>query len=128
LLELPLVLTAGDALVAAEPRGLGTPVDVVVRLPRVDAAARETERLQAHRLERDVARQDHQVGPRDLLAVLLLHRPRQTTRFVEADVVRPAVERGEALLTTVGTAAAVTDPVGASAVPGHADHQRAVVA
>ena len=34
----------------------------------------------------------------------------------------------EALLAGAGAAAAVADPVGAGAVPGHPDHQRAVVA
>jgi hypothetical protein len=46
----------------------------------------------------DVAGEDHQVGPGDLVAVLLLDRPEQAARLVEVAVVRPAVERREALL------------------------------
>jgi hypothetical protein len=49
-------------------------------------------------------------------------------RLVQVGVVRPAVERGEALLAGAGAAAAVGGAVGAGAVPGHADHQAAVVA
>ena len=118
---------AGVALVA-EPGGLRAPVDVLVGLPDVVAAAGEAEGLEAHRLQGDVAGQDHQVGPGELLAVLALDRPEQPAGLVEVGVVRPAVERREALLAGAGAAAAVADPVGAGAVPGHADHQRAVVA
>ena len=63
-----------------------------------------------------------------LLAVLLLDRPQQAPRLVEIAVVRPAVERGEALLAAVGAAAAVGGAIGARRVPGHADEERAVVA
>ena len=116
------------ALVAAEPLGLRAPVDVVVRLPRVDATAGEAEGLEAHVLERDVAGEDHQVGPRERVAVLLLDRPQQAAGLVEVAVVGPRVERGEALLAGATAAAAVLDAVGAGAVPRHPDHQRAVVA
>ena len=63
------VALAGVALVA-EPLGLGTPVDVVVGLPHVGASAGEAERREAHRLQGHVAGEDHQVRPRDALAVL----------------------------------------------------------
>ena len=124
LLELPV---AGVALVV-EPGGLGTPVDVLVRLPDVRAAAAEAEGLEAHGLQGDVAGEDNEVGPRELLAVLLLDRPQQPAGLVQADVVRPAVERREALLAGPRAAAAVADAVGARAVPRHPDHERAVVA
>ena len=124
LLELPV---AGVALVA-EPGGLGAPVDVLVGLPDVRAAAGEAEGLEAHRLQGDVAGEDHEVGPRDLLAVLLLDRPQQAAGLVEVDVVRPAVERREALLAGARATAAVADAVGARAVPRHPDDERAVVA
>src|SRR5215469_10769259 len=90
LLELPVAVVA----LVTEPDGLGTPVDVLVRLPDVGTAAAEAEGLEAHRLQGDVAGEDHQVGPGDLLAVLLLDRPKEPAGLVEADVVRPAVERG----------------------------------
>ena len=122
--ELPV---AGVALVA-EPLGLGAPVDVLLGLPDVLAPAGEAEGLEAHRLQRDVAGEDHQVGPRDLVAVLLLDRPQQPARLVEVGVVGPAVERREALLAGAGAAAAVADAVGAGAVPRHADEERPVVA
>ena len=117
---------AGVALVA-EPGGLRTPVDVLVRLPHVFAAAAEAEGLEAHRLQRDVAGEHDQVGPRQALAVLLLHRPQQPARLVEIAVVRPAVERSETLLARPGAAATVVDAVRAGAVPRHPDHEGAVV-
>ena len=79
---------AAVALVA-EPGALGTPVELF-GLPDVGAAAGEAERLEAHRFERDVAGEDHQVGPGDLAAVFLLDRPQQPARLVEVGVVRPA--------------------------------------
>ena len=89
---------------------------------------RETEGLEAHRFQGDVAGQDHQVGPGDLPAVLLLDRPEQPARLVEVAVVGPAVEGRKALAAVAGAAAAVAGAVGAGAVPGHADEQRSVVA
>src|SRR5690606_4023359 len=105
--RLELAVT-GVALVA-QPGGLRAPVDILVGLPDVLATARETERLEAHGLQSHVAREDHEVGPRDALAVLLLHRPEQPTRLVEVAVVGPAVQRREALLPGPGTAATVVD-------------------
>ncbi len=90
--EVPI---AGVALVA-EPGVLGPPVRVL-RFPDVLAPAGEAEGLEPHRLERAVAGQDHQVGPGDFAAVLLLDWPEQTARLVEVRVVGPAVEGRKAL-------------------------------
>ena len=75
--------------------------------------------------ERDVAGEDQEIGPGDLAAVFLLDRPQQATRLVEVGVVRPAVERREALLSVSGAAAPVMDAIGAGAVPRHPDEQAA---
>src|SRR5262249_48608132 len=107
-----------------QPCALGTPVKLF-GLPNVGAAAAETERLEVHRLQRDVAGENHQIGPGDFPAVFLLDGPQQPARLVEVRVVRPAVEGREALLARAGAAAAVSDAVGARAVPRHADHQSA---
>src|SRR5262249_25635403 len=107
-----------------QPCALGTPVELF-GLPNVGTAAAETERLEAHRVERDVAGKNHQIGPGDFPAVLLLDRPQQPARLVEVRVVRPRVERCETLLAGAGAAAAVGDAVGARAVHRHADHQSA---
>ena len=120
-------LTVAAVALVTEPRGLGSPVDLL-RLPDILAPAREAERLEPHRLEGDVAGEDHQVGPRDLPAVLLLDRPEQTARLIEVGVVRPAAEGCKAQLPRARTAAAVVDTVGARAVPRHADEERSVVA
>ena len=92
------------------------------------APAAEAERLEAHRLEGDVAGENHQIGPGKFPAVFLLDRPQQPARLVEARVVRPAVDRREALLPGSGAAAAVADAVGAGEVPRHPNEQPAVVA
>ena len=121
------ITVAGVALVR-QPLAFGAPVDVLFGLPDIRAPAAETERLEAHRLEGDVARENHQVGPGDFPAVFLLDRPQQPARLVEVRVVRPAIERREALLAGSGAAAAVADAVRACAVPRHPNEQRPVVA
>ena len=126
--HLLLGLDAGLVAFLADPLLLGAPVDVLLGLPDVGAAAAEAEHRAAHRFDRDVAGQDHQVGPAEACAVLLLDRPEQAARLVEIAVVRPGVERREALLTRDGAAAAVAGAIGAGAVPGHADEERAVMA
>ncbi|MGY4437811.1 hypothetical protein ACVW04_000593 [Bradyrhizobium sp. LM2.3] len=116
---------AAVALIA-QPGAFGAPIELL-RLPHVGAATGEAEGLEAHRFQRDVAGQHHQIGPGNLAAVLLLDRPEQTARLVEVGVVGPAVERRETLLTGAGATAAVRGAVGARAVPGHADHETAIV-
>ena len=122
----------GELAVAAvalvcEPGVLGAPVDVL-GLPGVLAPAAKAERLKAHRLQRAVAGEDHEVGPGDLAAVRALDRPQQAARLVEVGVVRPAVQRGEPLRARARATAPVAHAVRAGAMPGHADEQRAVVA
>ena len=102
-----LELTVAGIAPVLEPVLLGAPVDVLIRFPDIFATATEAEGLEAHRLERDVAAEDHQVGPGNLVAVLLLDRPEQPARLVQGDVVRPAVERREALLASTAAATAV---------------------
>ena len=118
---------AGIPLVT-EPLALRAPVDVVLRLPDILAAAAEAEGLKPHRFERHVARQHHQIGPGECPAVFLLDRPEQATGLIEIGVVGPAVERGKPLRAVSGTSPSVADAIGAGAVPGHADEKRPVVA
>ncbi|MCY1429876.1 hypothetical protein D9M71_458080 [compost metagenome] len=121
------VALAAVALIA-QPGGFRAPVDVLFRFPDVRTAAAETEGLEAHGFQRNVAGENQQVAPGQLVAVFLLDRPQQAPGLVEVAVVRPAVERCETLRTGAGAATAVGDAVGARGVPGHADEQRAVVA
>ena len=104
-----------------EPLAFGAPVDVLIGLPDVLAAAAKTEGLEAHGLQGDVGGENHEVSPRDLLAVFLLDRPQQPARFVEVHVIRPAIERRETHLASPGAAAAVEDAIRAGAVPCHAN-------
>ena len=122
-----LLLDAGLVVLVPDPELLGAPIDVLVRLPHIGPAAAEAEHRGAHRFERDIAGHDHQIGPAQLLAVFLLDRPQQPPRLVEIGVVGPGIERGEALLPRIGPAAPVAGAVGAGAVPGHADEERAVM-
>src|SRR5260370_19433689 len=87
------------------------------RIPDVRTPAGEPEGLEPHRLQRDVARQDHDVGPRNLPAVLLLGRPQKPARLVEAHVVWPGVEGWEPLPARPAAAPAVADAVRAGSVP-----------
>src|SRR5262249_26270741 len=111
---------SGIAPVVAQPGVLGTPVDVQFRFPDVLAAAAETEGFESHRFQGDVARENDEVGPGDLAAVLLLDGPEQAARLVEVGVVRPAVDGSKSLVAVTGAATAVTGAVGAGTVPGHA--------
>ena len=124
ILEFPVT---GVALVS-KPLALGAPVDVLFRFPDVLTPAGETEGLETHRFQGDVAGEDHQVGPGNFPAVLLLDRPEQSARLVEVRIVGPAVEGCKALAAVACAAAAVADAVGAGAVPRHTDEQRSVVA
>jgi len=58
----------------AEPSPFGTPVELF-GFPHIGASAAETEGLKAHRLQCDVAGEDHQIGPGELPAIFLLDRP-----------------------------------------------------
>ena len=118
---------AGIAFVG-QPFAFGAPIDVFFRLPDVGAAAAETEGLEAHRIQGDIAGENQKIGPGDFAAVFLLDRPEQPARLVQIDIVRPAIQRRKALLPGPGAAAAVADAIGAGAMPGHADEERPVMA
>ena len=68
------IAVAAVALVL-QPLAFGSPVNVLFGFPDVSAPAAKAESLEAHRLEGDVARENHQIGPRDFVAVFLLDRP-----------------------------------------------------
>ena len=70
-----LQITVAAVALIGQPLAFGTPVDRLVGLPDLLAPAAKAEGLEAHRLKRDVAGEDHQVGPGDLAAVFLLDRP-----------------------------------------------------
>ena len=121
-------LTVTAIALVAQPGRLGTPIDVFLGLPGVLTPAGEAEGLEPHRIQRDIAGQDHQVGPGKLAAIFLLDRPKQAPRLVEVAVIRPAVQRCKTLRAGARAAATVGNPVGAGAVPRHADEERPVMA
>ena len=123
-----LELTVAAVALIVEPDVLRAPVDVLLWCPHVFTTTGEAERLEAHRLEGDVAGEDHEVGPGELATVLLLDRLEQSAGLVEVAVVRPAVQRGEPLGARRAATATVVGAVSAGRVPGHANEERAVVA
>jgi len=123
-----LEFTVAGVAFVGQPLAFAAPVDFIFRFPDVLAAAREAEGLEAHRLQRAVARQDQEIGPGEAPAVLLLDRPQQASRLVQVRVIGPAIEGGKPLAAGACAAAAVADAVGARAVPGHANEEPAIVA
>src|SRR5262249_57674269 len=97
---------------------LGAPDDLTW-LRDVLSPEPEAERLEPHRFVGAVTSEDDQVGPGDLAPVLLLDRPEQPARLVEARVVGPAVQRGESLRALAATAPAVLDAGRPGALPPH---------
>ena len=120
-------LSLAAVALVSEPGVLGAPEDLV-GFPDVFAAEAEAERREPHRLHGDVAGEHQEVGPGELPAVLLLDRPEQPARLVEARVVGPAVERREALSALAAAAPAVGGAVRARRMPRHPDEERPVVA
>ncbi len=123
-----LELTVAAVALVGQPLALRPPVNVFFRLPDVLAPAAETEGLESHRLQSDVTGEDHQVGPGYFPAVLLLDRPEQPARLVEAHVVRPTVEGRKSLCSGTRAASAIGDTVRAGAMPRHTDEERPIVA
>ena len=120
-------ITGAFAAAGRQPLLLGTPVDVLFRMPDVLAAKGETVGLQPHGFIGDIAGEDDQVRPTELVAVLFLDGPQQPARLVQVGVIRPAIDGGEALIARTGATATVGDAIGARGMPGHADHQTAIV-
>lgn len=111
-LALNTLVAVGVAHIVAQPCVFATPVDRLVGLEGVGPSTSEAKGLAAHGFEGDVAGEEHQISPRDLVAVLLLDGPEQTAGLVEGDIVGPCVEGSEALLAFTTTATTVGDTVG----------------
>src|SRR6201987_3720928 len=107
--------------VAAEPPFFGSPIDILIGLPNILATAAETECFESHRFERNVPGEDHQIGPRNLAAILLFDRPEKAPRFIKTHVVRPTVDRSETLLGPTPAAATIAGAISSGAMPGHAN-------
>ena len=89
------VTVAAVALIR-QPRALTAPVKFI-GLPDVGASAGKAVGLEAHRLQRDVTGENHEIGPGNFPAVLLLYRPEQSASLVQVRVIGPAVQRRETL-------------------------------
>src|SRR5712692_6218857 len=123
-----LKITIAAVALVRKPLALRPPENVLFRFPDIRAPAAKTEGLEPHRLQCDVTGENHEVGPGDFPPILLLDRPEQPARLVEVYVVRPAIERRKALLTSSRPAAAVADAVCARTVPRHTNEKRPIVA
>src|SRR4029079_13903766 len=126
--ELHLTLGLDASFLGIDPLLLRTPIDIAFGLEHFVPTAAEAENRPAHRFDGDIAGENEQVGPADVLAVLALDRPQQPPGLVEIAVVRPTVEWGKALLAAVGAAASVTRAISPGRVPRHANEQRTVMA
>ena len=124
ILEIPV---AGVPFVS-QPLAFRPPVNVLFRLPDILSPTGKTQCLEPHGFESTVAGEDHQIGPGDLAAILLLDRPQQPTGLVEVHIVGPTVQRRETDCAGTRTATAVGDAVRPRTVPRHPDEERAVVA
>src|SRR5204863_6912520 len=121
-------LTIAAVALVPQPGALRPPEDVLFGLPDIHAPAAETEGLEPHRLQCDVTGKDPEVGPGDFPAILLLDRPEQPARLIEARIVRPAIEWRKTLCAGACPAAAVADAVRTRAVPRHTNEKWPIVA
>src|SRR6478735_6735931 len=107
--------------VATKPPFFGPPIDILIGFPNILPTAAETECFESHRFERDVPGENHQVGPRNLAAILLFDRPEKAPRFIQTDIIRPTVQWSEALLASATAAATIASAISSGAMPGHAN-------
>src|SRR5271163_2873712 len=110
-----------------QPLAFGTPENALLRFPSIGATAAKPVGFETHRFERNIARKNNEIGPRDFLAVLFFDRPKQAASLVEIDIVWPAVKGCESLLPGAGATAPVANAVRSSAVPRHADKEWSIM-
>ncbi|KAI9147020.1 LOW QUALITY PROTEIN: hypothetical protein HJFPF1_13051 [Paramyrothecium foliicola] len=135
--------------------GLSTPVDALIGLPSVGTTTSKAKWLEVHAFEGDVAGENHQIGPRNFVSVLLLDRPcawhyvayrgggepcQGSGYRASCSEERSVVDPGETFINTQAaktvsilthhatTTAAVNSTVGTGAVPSHTDKESTIVA
>lgn len=94
-----MVAAIGVPPISGQPSPLASPVGRDVGLECVGPSGTKAECLEAHVFEGDVADQDKEIGPGDLVTIFLLDGPEETSSLVEGAVVGPGVEGSESLLT-----------------------------
>ena len=120
-------LTGFGIAIIAEPFIFRTPVNIFFRMPNIGATTAKAEGLAAHAFNRNIARENQQIGPTNGIAVFLFDRPQQAPRLVEIAIIRPAIERRKTLRARATAAAPVAGAICAGRVPGHADKERAIM-
>ena len=108
-------------MTVGQPGFFITPVYVEIRFPDIFTTGTKAEGTEAGVFQRHVARKDKQVGPGNFLTIFLLDWPQQTTRFIQADVVRPGVQWCKTLLSATRATASIDGTIGPCTVPCHAD-------
>ena len=111
-----------------QPGFFSAPVDILFRFPDIHAPTAEAEGLQAHGFNGAIAGQDEHIGPGNLVAVFLLHRPQQAARLVQIAVIGPGIFRREAMRARGSATAAIGGAIGAGSMPGHAHKEGPVMA
>ena len=110
-----------------QPGFFGAPIDILFRFPDIHAPTAKAKRLQAHGFNGAIAGQDEQIGPGNLVAVFLLHRPQQAARLVQIGVIGPGIFRREAMRAIGSATPAIGGAIGAGSMPGHAHKEGAVM-
>ena len=110
-----------------QPGFFSAPVDILFRFPDIHAPTAKAEGLKAHGFNGAIAGQDEQIGPGNLVAVFLLHRPKQAARLVQIGVIRPGIFRREAMRAIGSATTAISGAIGASSMPGHSHKERPVM-
>ena len=110
-----------------QPGFFSAPVDILFRFPDIHAPTAKAKRLQAHGFNGAIAGQDEHIGPGNLVAVFLLHRPQQAARLVQIAVIGPGVFRREAMRARGGATTAIGGAIGAGSMPGHTHKERPIM-
>ena len=111
-----------------QPGFFRAPIDILFRFPDIHAPTAKAEGLQAHGFDGAIAGQDEQIGPGNLVAVFLLHRPQQAARLVQIAVIGPGIFRREAMRARGGATTAIGGAISAGSMPGHTHKERPVMA
>ena len=90
-------------------------------MPNIFAPAAKPKGFAAHGFDRDIARQNQQISPRDFIAVFLFDRPEQTPCLIQIAIVGPRVQRCKALRARAAATAPITRSISARRMPCHPD-------
>src|SRR6056297_570254 len=112
----------------SKPFMLGTPINILFWLPNIFTASTESESFESHRFKGNVTCQNNQVGPGNFLSIFLFNGPKQSSCFIEAHIIGPAIDGGKTLIPGTSSSTAVGYSICSGAVPGHAYKKASIMA